>query len=109
MYTDFELFEMASNSQKKVFVSNVTMSILDDADGCVDLDAEKKRLGTIWRAAQMSLRDMVDATGLSQRAFGQYVGIPMRTVQNWCAGINSCPLYTRFLLAEHYGLFEKQK
>lgn len=108
MYTDFELFEMASKSQKKVFLSNATMSIPDDADDCIDLDAEKKRLNTIWCAAQMSLRDMVEATGLSQRSFGQAVGVPMRTVQNWCAGTNVCPLYTRFLLAEHYGIFDKR-
>jgi len=32
------------------------------------------------------------------------LGIPLRTVQNWCAGSRGCPAYVRFLLAEHYKL-----
>ena len=45
MYTTAELFDLATNADaKEVFLSNVTMSIPDDALGCVNLDAEKNRL-----------------------------------------------------------------
>ena len=45
MYTAAELFNLATMADaKEVFLSNVTMSIPDDAPGCVDLDAEKDRL-----------------------------------------------------------------
>ena len=90
MYTA-ELFAMANDPKavKEVFLNNVTLSIEDDAPGCIDLDAEKERLSNI---------------GLSQTAFAKQAGIPRRTVQDWCGEKRACPTYVRFLLAEHYGL-----
>lgn len=106
MYNTAELFVMASNpdTSKEVFLNNVTLSVEDDAPGCVDLDAEKERLFTIWDVAHLSMRELVDRTGLSQTAFAKRAGIPRRTVQGWCLGERDCPEYVRFLLAEHYGL-----
>ena len=106
MYNTAELFVMASNpdTSKEVFLNSVTLSVEDDASGCVDLDAEKKRLCTIWELAHLSMRELVDRTGMSQTAFAKRAGIPRRTVQGWCLGERDCPAYVRFLLAEHYGL-----
>lgn len=106
MYATAELFSLAAdkNTIREVFLSNVTLSIPDDASGCVDLDAEKERLSTIWDVAHLSMRELVDRTGLSQTAFAKRAGIPRRTVQGWCLGERDCPEYVRFLLAEHYGL-----
>ena len=105
MYTA-ELFNMATDpkTSRAAFLSNVTLSIPDDADGCVDLDAEKARLSTIWDVAHLSMRELISRTGMSQTAFAKCAGIPLRTVQNWCAGSRDCPAYVRFLLAEHYKL-----
>lgn len=104
MYSNAELFGMAAKQPKEVFLGNVTLSIPDDSDGCADLDAEKDRLGRIWAAARMSVREMVVASGISQTAFAKGAGIPRRTVQGWCLGERECPTYVRFLLAEHYNL-----
>lgn len=99
MYTNFDLFTMASKFQKEEhFLLSVTASGIDD-------ETEKKRLNGIWKASQMSIRDMVASTGSTQESFGREVGIPRRTIQNWCTGQRSCPEYVRFLLAEHYNLF----
>ena len=108
MYTTAELFVMATQPEasRVTFINNVTMTVPDDASGCVDLDAEKKRLSTIWELAHLSMRELVARTGLSQTAFAKAAGIPLRTVQNWCAGSRDCPAYVRFLLAEHYGLLK---
>jgi DNA-binding transcriptional regulator YiaG len=105
MYTA-ELFNMATDpkTSRASFLSNVTLSIPDDADGCVDLDAEKARLSTIWDVAHLSMRELVARTGLSQTTFAKQVGVPLRTVQDWCGEKRSCPTYVRFLLAEHYKL-----
>lgn len=105
MYTA-ELFAMASDPKavKEVLLNNVTLSIEDDAAGCVDLDAEKVRISCVWDVAHMTMREMVDRTGLSQTAFAKRAGIPLRTVQGWCLGERDCPAYVRFLLAEHFGL-----
>ena len=106
MYSNAELFIMASNLRavKEIFLNNVTLSAEDGADGCIDLDAEKERLSVIWDLANLSMRELISRTGMSQTAFAKCAGIPLRTVQNWCAGSRGCPAYVRFLLAEHYKL-----
>lgn len=106
MYTTAELFNAAADpaTSREVFLNNVTLSIQDDADGCVDLDAEKARLSTIWDVAHLSMRELVARTGLSQTAFAKGAGVPLRTVQDWCGEKRACPTYVRFLLAEHYKL-----
>lgn len=106
MYTTAELFIMAADPEasRAAFLNNVTLSIPDDAAGCVDLDAEKARLSSIWDVVHLSMRELVARTGLSQTAFAKQAGVPLRTVQDWCGEKRACPTYVRFLLAEHYGL-----
>lgn len=106
MYTTAELFIMATDpaASREVFLNSVTLSVPDDASGCIDLDAEKERLSRIWELAHLSMREMVARTGLSQTAFAKQVGVPLRTVQDWCGEKRACPTYVRFLLAEHYKL-----
>lgn len=106
MYTTAELFTMATDPEasRAAFLNSVTLSISDDADGCVDLDAEKERLSTIWDVAHLPMRELVARTGLSQTAFAKQAGVPRRTVQDWCGEKRACPTYVRFLLAEHYKL-----
>ena len=105
MYTA-ELFIMAADpaTSLEIFLNSVTISIPDDADGCVDLAAENERLANIWELAHLPMRELVGRTGLSQTAFAKRAGIPRRTVQGWCLGERDCPAYVRFLLAEHYKL-----
>lgn len=105
-YTTAELFVMASEPEasRVAFLNNVAMTIPEDASGCIDMDAEKKRLSVIWGLAHLSMRELISRTGMSQTAFAKCAGIPLRTVQNWCAGSRDCPAYVRFLLAEHYKL-----
>lgn len=105
MYTA-ELFSMANDPKavKEVFLNNVTLSIPEDAAGCIDLDAEKRRLAQIWDVAHMTMKEIVDASGLSQTAFAKQANVPRRTVQDWCGEKRACPAYVRFLLAEHYKL-----
>lgn len=105
MYTA-ELFTLATNpaTSREVFLNSITLSVLDDADGCVDLDVEKAKLSSIWDVAHLSMRELVARTGLSQTAFAKQAGVPLRTVQDWCGEKRACPTYVRFLLAEHYKL-----
>ena len=104
MYTTADFFIMAADpaTTREAFLNNVTLSVPDDAAGCVDLDAEKARLSRIWELANLSIRKLVARTGLSQTAFAKGAGIPLRTVQDWCGEKRACPSYVRFLLAEHY-------
>ena len=106
MYATAELFSLAAdkNTSREVFLSIVTLSIPDDADGCVDLDAEKRRLSQIWDVAHMTMKEIVAASGMTQSAFAKCAGVPLRTLQGWCGETRECPSYLRFLLAEHYKL-----
>jgi DNA-binding transcriptional regulator YiaG len=106
MYNTAELFVMASNpdTSKEVFLNNVTLSVEDDASGCVDLDAQKTKLENIWKIAHMPFKEMVEETGLMKTAFAKMAGVPYRTLQGWCGETRECPVYIRFLLAEHYKL-----
>lgn len=104
MYTKAELFTMAAEQPKEIFSNNITLSAPDDASDCIDLDAEKARLSRIWELAHLSMKELISRTGMSQTSFAKGAGIPLRTVQNWCAGSRDCPAYVRFLLAEHYSL-----
>lgn len=106
MYTTAELFAIAADpaTSREVFLNSVTLSIPEDAAGCVDLDAEKARLSAIWDLAHLPMRELVVRTGLSQTSFAKQAGIPRRTVQDWCGEKRACPAYVRFLLAEHYKL-----
>lgn len=104
--TNAELFTMASapETSREVFINSVTLSAQDNADGCIDLDAEKARLSRIWELAHLSMKEIISLTGMSQTAFAKGAGIPLRTVQDWYGEKRACPSYVRFLLAEHYGL-----
>ena len=104
MYPKAELFTMAAEQPKEIFSNNITLSAPDDASDCIDLDAEKARLSRIWELAHLSMKELISRTGMSQTSFAKGAGIPLRTVQNWCAGSRDCPVYVRFLLAEHYSL-----
>lgn len=41
----------------------------------------------------MTIKELRTATGMSQRAFGEYFGISYRTIQNWEGGQRNCPTY----------------
>ena len=44
------------------------------------------------------VKELRKKTGLSQTAFGEKYGIPMRTIQNWENGVNDPPDYLIGLL-----------
>lgn len=46
----------------------------------------------------MSFPELLKATGWSQQKFGDYFGIPRRTVQSWWLGDRACPSYLLALM-----------
>lgn len=41
----------------------------------------------------MGIKEIRKATEMTQTEFGKYLGIPMRTIQNWETGQRKCPDY----------------
>ena len=46
----------------------------------------------------MTIKELREKTGLSQQKFGDYFGIPLRTIQNWEMGTRKCNQYILDLL-----------
>ena len=46
----------------------------------------------------MSIKELIQAAGMTQKSFGEYFDIPLRTVQNWCGGQRQCPDYVLALI-----------
>lgn len=46
----------------------------------------------------MTIREIRALTGLSQAKFGERYGIPLRTIQDWEAGVRTPPTYVVALL-----------
>ena len=42
---------------------------------------------------EKTIKSLRTATGMSQQKFGDYFGIPLRTIQNWEYGARKCPDY----------------
>ena len=41
----------------------------------------------------MTIKDMREASGMTQKAFSEFFGIPKRTIENWEGGKRECPEY----------------
>lgn len=41
----------------------------------------------------MTINELRQATGMTQKAFGEYFNIPCRSIQNWDEGHRKCPDY----------------
>ena len=49
----------------------------------------------------MNIKEIRATTGLSQQKFGDWLGIPKRTLQNWESGVATPPAYIVKLI-EYY-------
>lgn len=47
----------------------------------------------------MSIKALIAASGMSQKSFAAFFGIPLRTVENWVRDVNKCPAYLVSLIA----------
>lgn len=99
--------EALASTDRDTYVSEwSTSSIWGQAEELTDEDllAIAAKLGNIWDVAHMSVKDICKAAGLTQAELAAKICAPKRTVENWCAGANKCPDYTRLLIAEKLGL-----
>lgn len=48
----------------------------------------------------MTIKEAREYVGLTQKQVFQYLGIPIRTLQNWENGVRVCPLWCENLIIE---------
>ena len=46
----------------------------------------------------MTITEIKAATGMTQQQLADHLGIPKRTIENWCTGVNACPDYVLSLI-----------
>ena len=105
----YDLFSAAlGETDRDAFVSAWSLpSIWGTAETDEIPDACIKALCELWDVAHMSVREIRDATGLTQAAFALRFCVPRRTVQNWELGQRICPNYLRLLLAQAVGAYKR--
>lgn len=59
------------------------------------------------RNAENPFKELRQASGMTQRAFAEYFGIPLRTVEDWERGVRKCAPYLIDLMK--YKLDNKKK
>ena len=96
--------EAFAYSDPDAFASDVALYDIFPAAEDDDLPALAEDLRHVWRYAHITVREIVQHTGLSQTDFAARFAIPLRTLQRWIAGDRDCPPYVRLLLAKQCGL-----
>lgn len=96
--------EAQQYSDPDAFASDVALSDIFPAAASEDLPAMVEELRHVWRYAHITVREIVQHTGLTQSNFAQRFAIPLRTLESWLGGTNACPPYTRLMLAKLCGL-----
>lgn len=61
-------------------------------------------LENIYRAFHMSVKDIIELSGKKKADIGYIFCIPIRTLEDWCAGKNKCPSYIRLMMIRKFGL-----
>ena len=64
-------------------------------------------LTEIHKLAHMTIRDIVDQSGMSQAAFAKAFDIPYRTVQDWRLGNRQVPEYIKIMILRLLGLTDQ--
>ena len=98
--------EAQNYTDRDAYVSDLALSsIWGDLPGDDIPQARIDELGSIYDAVHRSVKDIASAAGISAREMAIRFCIPQRTLENWCMGVNKCPLYTRLMLQESLGIY----
>lgn len=46
----------------------------------------------------MTIKELREASGMTQKAFSEYFGIPKRTIEEWEGERRKCPVYLKELM-----------
>ena len=97
--------EALTAADQDAYVSDWSISSIWGDDPTDDVPQDRiAYLSRLWDAAHMSIRQIVDASGLKQSAFATRYCIPYRTVQDWYGGRRQAPDYVRLMLIRLLGL-----
>lgn len=97
-----------SDNDREAFVSDWALADVwgeDDTAEGEELVARAELVDRIWGLAHLTIREVRDYLGLSQREFSRRFCVPYSTVLNWEAR-GCAPAYVVLLLARAGGMME---
>lgn len=48
----------------------------------------------------MTVKQILQAAGITQKQLSERFGIPRRTIEDWSRGVRTCPVYVRRMMQE---------
>lgn len=106
--TDKQFYAACQDAQQysdpDAFASDVALSAAFSDTPEDQLPGLMDDLRHVWRYMHITVREIVQYTGLTQTAFAARHAIPLRTLQGWIAGSRDCPPYIRLMLAKLCGI-----
>lgn len=99
--------EAQNYTDRDAYISDLALSSIwgDGPDDPIPQDRIEK-LESIYDAVHRSIKDIAKDAGLSQRKLAERFCIPVRTVEDWCAGKRTPPDYVRLMMQELLGLLQ---
>lgn len=100
--------EVQNCTDRESYISGMALSSIW-GDGPEDdiPPARLERLGSIYDAVHRSVKEIAAAAGLSQRKLAERFCIPVRTIEDWCAGKRTPPDYVRLMMQELLGQLDR--
>lgn len=110
--TDKQFFYCVQNAlecnDRDAYISDVVLSTIWGDEPTDGIPEERiAAVGQIWDAAHRSVREIAAAVGMSHRKLAERFCIPYRTMEDWCRGAASCPVYTRLMMQEALHLLHR--
>lgn len=105
--TDAELFKLATTANNEESFLSAVVGIAEEYNGD-DWDAANTQMREIYRACNMSFKEIRTAVGLTQTAFADAINAPKRTVENW-EHRHEPTDYIKFLLMEYFGIIKREE
>lgn len=96
--------EAQNYTDREAYISDLSLSSMW-GDGPEDdiPTARIEQLGSIYDAVQRSVKQIASDAGMSQRKLAERFCIPVRTIEDWCAGKRTPPDYVRLMMQELLG------
>ena len=104
----FCIRELPEYKDADAYVSDIALSSICGDTPSDDIPAGRvEAIAKIWDAYHKSVKDIAAEAGLSQRKLADRFCIPIRTVEDWCAGKRTPPDYVRMMMQECLGLLKR--
>lgn len=89
------------------YVSDIALSSIWEDTTSDEIPAGRvEAIAKIWDAYHKSVKDIAAEAGMTQRKLADRFCIPLRTVEDWCAGKRTPPDYVRMMMQELLGLLK---